>query len=82
MDALAADDSHDEGPVSYIPSPELEALSDAKIEIEGRRLVLHSQVLATQSGVLRDVFLTREEAGQQVCWGASPLPRDRSARRS
>ncbi|KAL4430395.1 hypothetical protein ABPG77_002201 [Micractinium sp. CCAP 211/92] len=50
----------------YLPDGSLEALSDSFASVEGRRLPLHSQVLSTQSAVLRELFVSAREAGGQA----------------
>ncbi|KAL4433896.1 hypothetical protein ABPG75_000337 [Micractinium tetrahymenae] len=48
----------------YLPEPALEALADCFAVVDGVRLQLHSQVLSTQSAVLRELFVgQREGAG-------------------
>lgn len=52
--------------VHYLPVGLPEGLSDAFATVGSTRLPLHSQVLSTAASVLRDVFVTQEESGQQV----------------
>lgn len=49
--------------VFYLPYPFLEALADCHALVGGVRLPLHSQILAAQSSVMRDLFLTQREGG-------------------
>lgn len=61
-------------PVAFYLPPGLPlGLADAWAEVESVRLPLHSQLLATQASVLRDVFVTREEGGggEQVWAGGA-----------
>ncbi len=57
---------HPPTPLSYLPAGFPKSTADAYAVVEGEPLPLHSQVLAMQSSVLRDVFLTHQESGQQV----------------
>ncbi|GAB4824264.1 hypothetical protein N2152v2_011310 [Parachlorella kessleri] len=56
---------HPPTPLSYLPAGFPKSTADAYAVVEGEPLPLHSQVLAMQSSVLRDVFLTHQESGQQ-----------------
>lgn len=56
-----------QGEHSHLPDDSLAALHDLAITLEGRRLPLHSSVLATQSAVLRSVFLSTDRGG----WAAA-----------
>ena len=55
-------------PPSYLPEGFPAGLADAFAVVDGARLELHSQLLATQASVLLDVFATRLEgnAGEEV----------------
>ena len=53
-------------PSSYLPVGFPKSTADAFAVVDGEPLPLHSQVLAMQSSVLRDVFLTHQESGQRV----------------
>lgn len=51
----------------YLPDSGLTALSDAIAVVENVRLPLHRQVLSTQSGVLRELFLSACDDGGAGC---------------